>query len=74
MASPFVRGSHRRSHSFETVNVHLSRTPASNVLPSSQSSDSMMMTRNIRPQAPPVVRPQIPDTMSPTSSWNEGCY
>lgn len=51
----------------------MTRPTASNVIPSSQSSDSMMMTRNIRPQTS-ITRPQIPDTMSPTSSWNEGCY
>ncbi|CAF4549964.1 unnamed protein product, partial [Rotaria sp. Silwood2] len=46
---------------------------STNVIPSSQSSDSMMATRNIRTPAS-IARPQIPDTMSPTSSWNEGCY
>jgi len=49
------------------------RPASSNVIPSSQSSDNMMVTRNIRAQ-PSAARPQIPDTMSPTSSWNEGCY
>jgi hypothetical protein len=47
--------------------------PTTNTIPSSQSSDSMMATRNIRSQAS-VTRPQIPDNLSPTSSWNEGCY
>ncbi|UJR09853.1 hypothetical protein I4U23_014077 [Adineta vaga] len=49
------------------------RTTASNTIPSSQSSDSMMTTRNVRAPAS-ITRPQIPDTVSPTSSWNEGCY
>ncbi|CAF1049803.1 unnamed protein product [Adineta steineri] len=49
------------------------RPSTSNAIPSSQSSDSMMATRNIRAPAS-ITRPQIPDTVSPTSSWNEGCY
>ncbi|CAM4747158.1 unnamed protein product [Rotaria magnacalcarata] len=49
------------------------RTTSTNVIHSSQSSDSMMVTRNIRTPGS-VARPQIPDAMSPTSSWNEGCY
>ncbi|CAF1234806.1 unnamed protein product [Rotaria sordida] len=49
------------------------RPTSTNVIPSSQSSDSMMVTRNIRTPAT-AARPQIPDNMSPTSSWNEGCF
>ncbi|CAF4842092.1 unnamed protein product [Rotaria sp. Silwood1] len=49
------------------------RTTSTNVIPSSQSSDSMMINRNIRTPTS-ITRPQIPDNMSPTSSWNEGCY
>lgn len=50
------------------------RSTTSNTIPTSQSSDNMMVTRNIRAQPSAITRPQIPDTLSPTSSWNEGCY
>lgn len=52
-----------------------SNNAASNVIPTSQSSDNMMNTRNIRAQPTNnVARPQIPDATSPSASWNEGCY
>ncbi len=58
---------------FLNLNFFPIRPTSSNVIPSSQSSDNMMVTRNLRAQAS-VTRPQIPDALSPTSSWNEGCY